>query len=139
MAPLVAQFQQHRAELDELQRMVDEDHLTTIRVRDGQIAWLVVLQGTQPVRKEPAEFPEARRRAYLDLMKRAGLPYGLDHGDFLAASQGSHRKALHVGFTRCPEQGDFVASLDDAGGFSSPRAFYRRLEAGWCLVLKGGD
>ena len=138
---LLMQFAAHKTELETLQRMVDEDRIASMPFIDGAPRFLSVRVGEGTESREPDSLPPARRAEYLRLMNQAGVPFGLDHGDFVVATEGRHRKAHQVGFTVCPTEPDatFVAHLEDAGGSSDPHNYYRRIDNRWCLIRKGGD
>ncbi len=138
---LLAQFHEHRAELDELARMVAEDRLYTVRLDGNRVERIVVREGEslQPVPEDSDALPPARRARYVDLLEKAGIRGGLSRGVYVVGSQGSNRKALQNGFAPCPPSGVFVNSFSEADGFSRYREFFRRTDPPWCLVLRGGD
>jgi hypothetical protein len=138
---LLAQFAEHKGDLEQLQKMLQEDRIVSMPVRDGAVRFLLGREGDRYAPRDPESLPAARRAEYLRLMDKAGVPLGFENGAFVAATEGRHRKAHQVGFVLCPTdpEATFVANLADAGGFSEPHNYYRRIDARWCLIRKGGD
>ena len=135
---MIARFRERKPDFERLLRMSSDDRLYSMRLKHDPPSVFREGEGGRP---ERIELSPVRLEEYRTLMQDLGVLWIDGGGDLIGASEGTHRKAFHMGYRDCGGLGadDVTVDIWEKVNPSTYGVYFRRIDEKWCLVLKGGD